>query len=71
MKLKTNAKKEHWLDYAADKYDATLIANIKAVLGILFLYLPLPLFWALFDQQVSTLLLANILLQQLIYNLIF
>ncbi|XP_019960053.2 solute carrier family 15 member 1b [Paralichthys olivaceus] len=46
-------KKEHWMDWAEDKYDRLLIAQVKMVLKVLFLYLPLPMFWALFDQQGS------------------
>ena len=49
--------REHWLDYADDKYDKTLISDTKAALRVLFLYIPLPFFWALFDQQVSFMLL--------------
>uniref|UniRef100_A0A8C2CYE5 Solute carrier family 15 member 1 n=1 Tax=Cyprinus carpio TaxID=7962 RepID=A0A8C2CYE5_CYPCA len=30
-----------------------LIAQVKMVLKVLFLYIPLPMFWALFDQQGS------------------
>lgn len=43
----------HWLDHASEKYSTKLIADIKIVLAILFLYIPLPLFWSLFDQQVN------------------
>ncbi|XP_012287394.1 solute carrier family 15 member 1 isoform X2 [Orussus abietinus] len=43
----------HWLDYAREKHSLKLIADIKIVLAILFLYIPLPLFWSLFDQQGS------------------
>lgn len=46
-------KKSHWLDYADDKYDKKLIADIKILFHVLVLYIPLPLFWALFDQQGS------------------
>ncbi|CAG2113595.1 unnamed protein product, partial [Medioppia subpectinata] len=46
-------KRDHWLDYADDKYDAQTLADIKAVMRVLFLYLPLPIFWALFNQQGS------------------
>ncbi|NXT34023.1 S15A1 protein, partial [Pelecanoides urinatrix] len=46
-------KREHWLDWASEKYDKRLIAQTKAVLKVLFLYIPLPMFWALFDQQGS------------------
>ncbi|KAJ7319839.1 hypothetical protein JRQ81_019350, partial [Phrynocephalus forsythii] len=46
-------KREHWLDWAREKYDDRLIVQIKMVLKVLFLYIPLPMFWALFDQQGS------------------
>lgn len=42
----------HWLDYATDKYGAKLVADMKIVFSILYLYLPVPIFWSLFDQQV-------------------
>ncbi|NWH73048.1 S15A1 protein, partial [Piaya cayana] len=46
-------KREHWLDWAIEKYDKRLIVQTKMVLKVLFLYIPLPMFWALFDQQGS------------------
>ncbi|NXI20912.1 S15A1 protein, partial [Sterrhoptilus dennistouni] len=46
-------KREHWLDWASEKYDKQLIAQTKMVLRVLFLYIPLPMFWAVFDQQGS------------------
>lgn len=46
-------KREHWLDWAVDKYPTKLIKEIKMVTRVLFLYIPLPMFWALFDQQGS------------------
>ncbi|XP_071598455.1 solute carrier family 15 member 1 [Heliangelus exortis] len=46
-------RREHWLDWASEKYDKRLIAQVKMVLKVLFLYIPLPMFWALFDQQGS------------------
>uniref|UniRef100_A0A671Z0W4 Solute carrier family 15 member 1 n=1 Tax=Sparus aurata TaxID=8175 RepID=A0A671Z0W4_SPAAU len=46
-------KREHWMDWADEKYDKLLIAQVKMVLKVLFLYIPLPMFWALFDQQGS------------------
>ncbi|XP_043966232.1 solute carrier family 15 member 1b isoform X1 [Gambusia affinis] len=46
-------KRKHWLDWAEEKYDKLLIAQVKMVLKVLFLYIPLPMFWALFDQQGS------------------
>uniref|UniRef100_A0A3Q3VTB6 Uncharacterized protein n=1 Tax=Mola mola TaxID=94237 RepID=A0A3Q3VTB6_MOLML len=46
-------KRTHWMDWADEKYDKLLIAQVKMVLKVLFLYIPLPMFWALFDQQGS------------------
>lgn len=46
-------KREHWLDYAEAKYGQQLINDIKSVFRVLVLFLPLPVFWALFDQQGS------------------
>ncbi|XP_072332197.1 solute carrier family 15 member 1-like isoform X1 [Scyliorhinus torazame] len=46
-------KREHFMDWATEKYDEHLIAQVKMVLKVLFLYIPLPMFWALFDQQGS------------------
>uniref|UniRef100_A0ACB8FJG3 Uncharacterized protein n=1 Tax=Sphaerodactylus townsendi TaxID=933632 RepID=A0ACB8FJG3_9SAUR len=50
---KAYPKREHWLDWAREKYTKRLITEIKMVLRVLFLYIPLPMFWALFDQQGS------------------
>ncbi|KAL0902567.1 hypothetical protein ABMA27_000405 [Loxostege sticticalis] len=50
---KGKEKREHWLDHADDKYDKNLIDDIKSLLRVLVLYIPLPVFWALFDQQGS------------------
>jgi len=49
-----NNPKEHWLDNAeSEEFDRQFITDIKCVLRVLFLYIPLPIFWALFDQQGS------------------
>ncbi|XP_076385714.1 peptide transporter family 1 isoform X2 [Megachile rotundata] len=45
------AKREHWLDYADDEYDKRLIRDIKGAIQVMKLFLPIPIFWALFDQQ--------------------
>ncbi|XP_036400763.1 solute carrier family 15 member 2 [Megalops cyprinoides] len=50
---KYDPKREHWLDWAEEKYSKRLINEIKMVLRVLVLYIPLPMFWALFDQQGS------------------
>lgn len=46
-------KKEHWLEYAKNKFDEVLITDTKAALQVLLLFIPLPVFWALYDQQGS------------------
>ncbi|XP_066497529.1 solute carrier family 15 member 2 isoform X2 [Hoplias malabaricus] len=52
-KPKNSPKRDHWLDWAEEKYSKRLIQEIKMVLRVLVLYIPLPMFWALFDQQGS------------------
>uniref|UniRef100_A0AAX7V661 Solute carrier family 15 member 2 n=1 Tax=Astatotilapia calliptera TaxID=8154 RepID=A0AAX7V661_ASTCA len=52
-KSKHDPPKKHWLDWAEEKYSMRLIQEIKMVLRVLVLYIPLPMFWALFDQQGS------------------
>lgn len=57
--LKTRSRERHtnpryhWLDYAEPKYGKTLVYDVKCLLKVLVLYIPLPIFWALFDQQGS------------------
>lgn len=51
LKRKSKETKEHWMDYAEPKVGPILVAEIKATLKVLWLYIPLPIFWALFDQQ--------------------
>ncbi|KAM4626118.1 solute carrier family 15 member 2 [Discoglossus pictus] len=46
-------KREHWMDWATEQYPKKLITEVKMVTRVLFLYIPLPMFWALFDQQGS------------------
>ncbi|XP_051814860.1 solute carrier family 15 member 2 isoform X2 [Acanthochromis polyacanthus] len=50
---KHEPRRTHWLDWAEEKYSKRLIQEIKMVLRVLVLYIPLPMFWALFDQQGS------------------
>jgi len=52
-RFQTSEKPEHWLDHAKGKYSSQLIADTKILLRLLVLYLPLPIYWALFDQQGS------------------
>lgn len=43
----------HWLDYAKDDIAQELIDDTKSLLAVLYLFIPLPLYWTLFDQQSS------------------
>ncbi|KAJ8924659.1 hypothetical protein NQ315_000810 [Exocentrus adspersus] len=52
-KIKSKEKKDHWLDHAIPKYGEKMVKDIKATLKVLVLYIPLPIFWALYDQQGS------------------
>ncbi|XP_034255978.1 peptide transporter family 1 isoform X2 [Thrips palmi] len=52
-KLKSGESKDHWLDHADDRFGEKLRADIKAMLRVLLLFVPLPIFWALYDQQGS------------------
>lgn len=46
-------RKNHWLDYAIAKYDQKLIDDTKQVLRILKIFLPIPIYWAVYAQQSS------------------
>lgn len=52
-KIKSKEKRDHWLDHADDTYDTELIEDVKIVFRVLKLFIPLPIFWALYDQQGS------------------
>ncbi|KAL5232675.1 hypothetical protein ACI65C_000085 [Semiaphis heraclei] len=51
--VSSNTKKCHWLNYADDKYSEKEISDIRTALDVIYLFIPLPFFWALFDQQGS------------------
>lgn len=53
IKLRNIEKKDHWLDYAETKYSSQMIFDVKAFYKIFVVFLPLPIFWALYDQQGS------------------
>ena len=50
---KSGETRAHWLDWADDRCTPKLIADLKAVLGVLLVFTPLVLFWALYEQQVK------------------
>lgn len=54
QKLNPKAEpKAHWLDYAEAKHGRELVAETKNVLNVLVLYVPLPIFWAVYQLQGS------------------
>lgn len=44
-------KRSQWLDWADDQFSPRLISDVKSVLNVFTVFAPLPLFWALYDQQ--------------------
>ena len=52
-KRRKTEKKESILDYAEKKYGRTFIEDVKALKSVTYMFLPFPIFWALFDQQVG------------------
>ena len=48
-----HVQKKHWLYYAEDKFETGFIEDVRLLLKVLLMFLPLPLFWALSDQQGS------------------
>lgn len=46
----------HWLDRASDHFGQKFVQDLKRVLKLVVLFLPVTTFWALFDQQVAILL---------------
>lgn len=52
-KKEKGVKKEHWLDHAEPRFGKQFVDDLKDTLKVLVLYIPLPIFWALFDQQGS------------------
>lgn len=48
---KMGSSKVHFLDYAAGFYPDELISDCKGLMEVLYIFLPVPIFWSLFDQQ--------------------
>lgn len=53
MREKRDNPRKNLLDYSIDKYGAELVGDIRRLSRILLLFLPLPLFWTLYDQKSS------------------
>ncbi|KAG5683396.1 hypothetical protein PVAND_012681 [Polypedilum vanderplanki] len=45
--------RNHWLEHAEIKFGSRFISESKGVLNIIVMFMPLPIFWALVQQQSS------------------
>eukprot|EP01087_Luapelamoeba_hula_P015645 TRINITY_DN4699_c0_g1_i1.p1 TRINITY_DN4699_c0_g1~~TRINITY_DN4699_c0_g1_i1.p1 ORF type:complete len:563 (-),score=65.16 TRINITY_DN4699_c0_g1_i1:195-1883(-) len=50
---KTGERRDKFLDYAIPKYDKQFLDDVRSVLGVFKVFIPLPVFWSLFDQHSS------------------
>ncbi|CAI6368144.1 unnamed protein product [Macrosiphum euphorbiae] len=55
-------KRKDWLEYADDKYNAQEISDLRSALDVMYLFIPVPMFFALFDQQGSRWILQGTLM---------
>ncbi|XP_022167052.1 solute carrier family 15 member 1-like [Myzus persicae] len=46
-------KRKDWLEYSDDKYNTHEISELRSALDVMYLLIPIPLFYTLFDQQGS------------------
>lgn len=61
IKTKTSAwrghipanKWSHWLEPAEKRFGAQFVEDVRSANAVLYLFLPLPIFWTLFDQSGS------------------
>ncbi|CAI6368750.1 unnamed protein product [Macrosiphum euphorbiae] len=56
------AKRKDWLEYADDKYSTHEISDLRSALDVLFLLIPIPMFYTLLDQQSSRWVLQGTLM---------
>ena len=47
-------KKNHWLDYADDKFSTQMIKDVKSLLGVIIMISPITFYWVLYEQHGST-----------------
>lgn len=51
--VRCKEKRSYWLDKADDKYSSEFREGIQAAFHVMILFIPIPIFWALYDQQVK------------------
>lgn len=47
------ASTSHWIYLASDRFDTKSLEDFRSVLGIMLLFVPIPVYWCLYDQQGS------------------
>ncbi|GMT28702.1 hypothetical protein PFISCL1PPCAC_19999, partial [Pristionchus fissidentatus] len=47
-------KRQDWLEYAMPEYTQEMVTSVRSFIDVAIIFMPLILFWALFDQQAST-----------------
>lgn len=52
-KFRTVDPRPSMLDYAREKFGDVFVEEVKALFDIILVFMPLTVFWALFDQQVT------------------
>jgi len=53
IKKGKDSSKQHWLEYADQSYSDQLKGEVKILLRVIIVFLPLPIFWGLYEQQYS------------------
>lgn len=53
LNVRGDRGKEHWLDVSKNRYGSELVEDVKCLLRVLVMFLPVPVWWALFDQTGS------------------
>lgn len=51
--FRSKEKADHWLDHSKEKFGETLVSDVKSTLKVLIIFIPLPIFFTLYDQQGS------------------
>ena len=51
--IKGSRGNSHWMDVGKAKYGDELVEDVKSLLRVLVLFLPVPIWWTLFDQTGS------------------
>ena len=53
MNMRGERGDTHWMDVTKKQYGNELVEDVKVMLRVLVLFIPVPIWWALFDQTGS------------------